>query len=85
MIRTLYKSDRDEDIEQMEDYCFQYADKYDYLEDEWNLFDLQAILRQKIQAFKKIEVVFTSYFDLEQTVCSPSVESPESTRNIFCF
>jgi len=39
LIRTWYKSDGDEDIEQMEDYCFQYADKYDYLVDEWNLFD----------------------------------------------
>ncbi len=38
-IKKIYKSDDKEDLKDLEDYCYQYADKYDYCCDEWIAFD----------------------------------------------
>ncbi len=34
-VRRLYTSEDEEDIRQLESYCYQYAVKYDYFEDDW--------------------------------------------------
>ena len=33
--RQLYRSEKEEDFQQLETYCYQYAVKYDYFEDDW--------------------------------------------------
>lgn len=38
-IRQLYRSEREEDIRELETYCYQYALKYDYFEEEWVPFE----------------------------------------------
>jgi len=34
-LRQLYRSDKEADIQQLESYCYQYANKYDYFDDQW--------------------------------------------------
>lgn len=43
-LRKWYRSDDPEDLNLLEDYCYQYANKYDYFDDEWVYFD--NILKQ---------------------------------------
>jgi hypothetical protein len=38
-IRQLYRSEREQDIQQLESYCYQYAVKYDYFNEEWVSFE----------------------------------------------
>jgi len=38
-VKIWYKSEKEDDISQLEDYCYKYAAKYDYLTDKWNIFD----------------------------------------------
>ena len=38
-IRQLYRSDEATDIQQLEDYCYQYAIKYDYFNEDWVPFE----------------------------------------------
>ena len=38
-LRQLYRSEREEDFQQLESYCYQYAVKYDYFEDDWISFE----------------------------------------------
>jgi len=34
-VRQLYRSEREEDVQQLESYCYQYALKYDYFNEQW--------------------------------------------------
>jgi hypothetical protein len=34
-VKQLYKSSNDEDLTQLESYCYQYAEKFDYFNEEW--------------------------------------------------
>ena len=34
-VRQLYRSEREEDFRELESYCYQYAVKYDYFDDDW--------------------------------------------------
>jgi hypothetical protein len=34
-VRQLYRSEREEDVQQLETYCYQYALKYDYFNEQW--------------------------------------------------
>ena len=34
-LRQLYRSEKEEDVRQLESYCYQYAVKYDYFNEEW--------------------------------------------------
>jgi len=34
-VRQLYRSEREEDVKQLESYCYQYALKYDYFNEQW--------------------------------------------------
>ncbi len=38
-IRYLYRSEEEEDIQQIESYCYQFANKYDYFNDNWVILD----------------------------------------------
>jgi hypothetical protein len=38
-VRQLYRSEREEDIKQLESYCYQYAVKYDYFNEDWVPFE----------------------------------------------
>ena len=38
-VRQLYRSEREGDFHQLESFCYQYAVKYDYFEDDWIPFD----------------------------------------------
>jgi len=38
-IRQLYRSEREGDFQQLESYCYQYAVKYDYFNEEWVTFE----------------------------------------------
>jgi hypothetical protein len=38
-VRQLYRSEREEDIQQLETYCYQYAVKYDYFNEDWVPFE----------------------------------------------
>jgi hypothetical protein len=38
-VRQLYRSEREEDIRELESYCYQYALKYDYFDEEWVPFE----------------------------------------------
>ncbi len=38
-VRQLYRSEREEDIRELESYCYQYALKYDYFNEEWVPFE----------------------------------------------
>ena len=47
--RWWYKSENEEDIKKLEDYCYQYAAKYDYFDDDWIYFsEIEKILPIKI-------------------------------------
>ncbi|UCH13993.1 MAG: hypothetical protein JSV22_12920 [Bacteroidales bacterium] len=47
--RWWYKSENEEDIKKLEDYCYQYATKYDYFNDNWIYFsEIEKILPIKI-------------------------------------
>ncbi len=47
--RWWYKSENEEDIKKLEDYCYQYATKYDYFNDNWIYFsEIEKILPVKI-------------------------------------
>ena len=47
--RWWYKSENEEDIKKLEDYCYQYATKYDYFSDSWIYFsEIEKILPIKI-------------------------------------
>lgn len=39
MVKRWYKSDDSENIARLEDYCYQYATKFDYFDDEWLPFN----------------------------------------------
>ncbi len=39
MISQLYRSDKNEDIQQLEDYCYQFANKYDHFGEGWIPFE----------------------------------------------
>jgi len=48
-LRQLYRSENEEDIQQLESYCYQYATKYDYFNDQWIPFSrIQLELPQEI-------------------------------------
>ncbi len=38
-IRQLYRSEKEDDFHQLESYCYQYAIKYDYFNEEWVAFE----------------------------------------------
>lgn len=38
-IRQLYRSEREEDFRELESYCYQYAIKYDYFNEDWVTFE----------------------------------------------
>jgi len=38
-VRTLYRSSRVEDMNELESYCYQYANKYDFFDEDWIYFD----------------------------------------------
>jgi hypothetical protein len=38
-VRKLYRSEKEEDVQQLESYCYQYAVKYDYFNEEWIPFE----------------------------------------------
>ena len=38
-IRQLYRSEQEEDFQQLESYCYQYAVKYDYFNEDWVSFE----------------------------------------------
>ncbi len=44
LIRQLYRSEKEEDFQQLESYCYQYAIKYDYFDDQW--VDFENILQE---------------------------------------
>jgi len=47
--RRWYRSENEEDIKKLEDYCYQYATKYDYFNDNWIYFsEIEKILPIKI-------------------------------------
>jgi hypothetical protein len=48
-VRRWYRSENEEDIKNLEDYCYQYATKYDYFNDSWIYFsEIVKILPFKI-------------------------------------
>lgn len=50
-LRRLYSSEKEDDIQQLESYCYEYATKYDYFDDEWIDFArIQSELPQKVYA-----------------------------------
>jgi len=38
-VRSWYRSERNEDLTELESYCYQFAEKYDYFEEDWISFD----------------------------------------------
>lgn len=38
-VRSWYRSDRNEDLTELESYCYQFAEKYDYFDEDWISFD----------------------------------------------
>lgn len=47
--RQLYSSEKEEDIQQLENYCYQYATKYDFFNDTWiNFTRIQSELPQTV-------------------------------------
>jgi hypothetical protein len=52
--RRLYTSDKEEDIQQLESYCYQYATKFDFFNDTWvNFTRIQAELPQTVWSPEK--------------------------------
>lgn len=53
-LRQLYRSENEEDIQQLESYCYQYANKYDYFNDQWIPFSrIQLELPQEINNLER--------------------------------
>jgi hypothetical protein len=67
--RRLYSSEKEEDIQQLENYCYQYATKFDFFNDTWiNFIRIQAELPQTIWSpekslkwYKRIEQKDSTY------------------------
>ena len=38
-VRSWYRSERNEDLTELESYCYQFAEKYDYFDEDWISFD----------------------------------------------
>lgn len=52
--RRLYYSNLEEDIQQLENYCYQFATKYDFFDDMWiNFTHIQAELPQRVYSPEK--------------------------------
>jgi hypothetical protein len=52
--RRLYSSEKEEDVQQLESYCYQYAAKYDFFNDTWvNFTRIQAELPQTVWSPEK--------------------------------
>lgn len=50
-LRRLYGSEKEEDIQQLENYCYQYAAKFDFFNDAWiNFIRIQSELPQSVWA-----------------------------------
>lgn len=51
IFRQLYSSEKEEDIQQLENYCYQYATKFDFFNDTWiNFTNIQSELPQTVWA-----------------------------------
>ena len=66
-IRQLYRSDEAEDIQQLEDYCYQYASKYDHFADWWIPFEsiLQELPNQISNPDRHLR--YYNYIDQQDT------------------
>lgn len=67
--RRLYTSEKEEDVQQLESYCYQYATKFDFFDDDWvNFTRIQAELPQRVWSpekslkwYKRIEQKDSTY------------------------
>jgi hypothetical protein len=67
--RRLYTSEKEEDVQQLESYCYQYATKFNFFEDDWvNFTRIQSELPQTVWSperslkwYKRIEQKDSTY------------------------
>ena len=69
-LKTWYRSEADEDVKQLENYCFQYAKKYDFFNDDW--VGIDRILYELPKKIDNIEDFLKK---------NPFIESTDSTFN----
>ena len=63
-VRQLYRSEREEDFRELESYCYQYAVKYDYFNDDWIPF--RSITDELPDEIRNPESTLRSYRFIEQ-------------------
>jgi len=72
--RRLYSSEKEEDKQQLENYCYQYATKFDFFDDTWvNFTRIQAELPQKVWSPEK------------SLKWAKRIEQKDSTYNYFVY
>jgi len=67
-VRNWYRSDRNEDLTELESYCFQFAEKYDYFDEDWISFD--NLLRELPMIVDDQEryLRYNSYYETEDSL-----------------
>jgi hypothetical protein len=67
-LRQLYRSENEEDIQQLESYCYQYANKYDYFNDQWIPFSrIQPELPQEITNLERF-LRYNKYIEQQDSI-----------------
>ncbi|KPK83478.1 MAG: hypothetical protein AMS27_12700 [Bacteroides sp. SM23_62_1] len=66
-LRQLYRSEDEDDMQQLESYCYQYANKYDYFNDQWIPFSMiQSELPQEINNPDRF-LVYNKYIEQQDS------------------
>ena len=67
-LRQLYRSENEEHIQQLESYCYQYANKYDYFNDQWIPFSrIQMELPQEITNIERF-LRYNKYIEQQDSI-----------------
>ena len=87
-VRQLYRSEREDDFQQLESYCYQYAVKYDYFNEDWIPFESitdelpdeirnpESFLRYN-RYIEQQDSAFTYFINLREHIPASSVSPPE--------
>jgi hypothetical protein len=68
LLRQLYRSEDEEDIQQLESYCYQFANKYDFFDDNWIPFSrIQVELPQEISNPDRY-LRYNKYFEQQDSI-----------------
>ncbi len=67
-LKELMKTENEENVKQLESYCFQYATKYDYFKDDWvNLDNIRAVFPVEISG-SETYLKYTKFIEAKDSI-----------------